>query len=85
MWHVVQDWGNKPARIKHHKAIGKFDSVLISHLIDNAGYGYYMPLLDVDLDKARKQYEVNVWGVLAVTQAFFPLLRVAKGKFCWMH
>jgi 1-acylglycerone phosphate reductase len=47
--------------------------------LDNAGFGYYMPLLDVDLDKARKQYEVNVWGVLAVTQAFFPLLRAAKG------
>lgn len=47
--------------------------------VDNAGYGYYMPLLDVELDKARKQYEVNVWGVLAVTQAFFPLLRAAKG------
>lgn len=46
---------------------------------DNAGYGYYMPLLDVDLAKAKRQYEVNVWGVLAVTQAFFPLLRIAKG------
>lgn len=48
--------------------------------VDNAGYGYYMPLLDVDVDKARKQYEVNVWGILAVTQAFFPLLRAAKGR-----
>lgn len=48
-------------------------------LFNNAGYGYYMPLLDVDLDKARKQYEVNVWGVVAVTQAFFPFLRAAKG------
>ncbi len=48
--------------------------------VDNAGYGYYMPLLDVDIDKARKQYDVNVWGVLAVTQAFFPLLRAAKGS-----
>jgi 1-acylglycerone phosphate reductase len=36
-------------------------------------------LLDVDLDKAKREYEVNVWGVLAVTQAFFPLLRAAKG------
>lgn len=48
-------------------------------MVDNAGYGYYMPLLDVDLDQARKQYEVNVWGVLAMTQAFFPMLREAKG------
>ena len=38
-----------------------------------------MPLLDVDIDKAKKQYEVNNWGLLAVTQAFFPLLRAAKG------
>ncbi|KAK5167336.1 uncharacterized protein LTR77_007035 [Saxophila tyrrhenica] len=51
----------------------------LDFLLNNAGYGYYMPLLDVDLEKARKQYEVNVWGVLALTQAFFPLLRVAKG------
>ena len=46
---------------------------------DNAGYGYYMPLLDVDIEKARKEYDVNVWGLLEVTQAFFPLLRIAKG------
>ena len=39
-----------------------------------------MPLLDVDIGKAQKQYDVNVWGVLAVTQAFFPLLRAAKGQ-----
>jgi NAD(P)-dependent dehydrogenase (short-subunit alcohol dehydrogenase family) len=51
----------------------------LDFLFNNAGYGYYMPLLDVDLDKARKQYEVNVWGVLAMTQAFFPLLRAARG------
>ena len=38
-----------------------------------------MPLLDVDIAKAQKQYDVNVWGVLSVTQAFFPLLREAKG------
>jgi NAD(P)-dependent dehydrogenase (short-subunit alcohol dehydrogenase family) len=39
-----------------------------------------MPLLDVDIEKAKKQYEVNVWGLLAVTQAFFPMLRAAKGQ-----
>ena len=39
-----------------------------------------MPLLDVDIEKAKKQFEVNLWGLLAVTQAFFPLLREAKGQ-----
>jgi 1-acylglycerone phosphate reductase len=38
-----------------------------------------MPLLDSDLQTGRDLYEVNVFGVIAVTQAFFPLLRKAKG------
>lgn len=36
-------------------------------------------LLDADLDAARREYEINVWGMLALTQAFFPLLRIGKG------
>jgi 1-acylglycerone phosphate reductase len=38
-----------------------------------------MPLLDSDLQMGRDLYDVNVFGVIAVTQAFFPLLRNAKG------
>ncbi|KAF2238140.1 NAD(P)-binding protein [Viridothelium virens] len=44
-------------------------------LVNNAGGGYYMPLMDVDIDRAKQIYETNVWGVLRVTQAFIPLLR----------
>lgn len=39
-----------------------------------------MPLLDVNLDVAKKMFDVNVFGVIAVTQAFSPLLIAAKGK-----
>ena len=38
-----------------------------------------MPVLDSDLQAGRDLYEVNVFGVIAVTQAFFPLLRESKG------
>jgi 1-acylglycerone phosphate reductase len=38
-----------------------------------------MPLLDSDLQMGRDLYDINVFGVIAVTQAFFPLLRNAKG------
>ena len=38
-----------------------------------------MPLMDVDIEKAKKQYDVNVWGLFAVTQACFPMLKAAKG------
>ncbi len=51
----------------------------LDFLVNNAGYGYMMPLMDADINKIRKNFDVNVFGLLAVTQAFFPLLREAKG------
>ncbi|KAL4910875.1 hypothetical protein BDW74DRAFT_172334 [Aspergillus multicolor] len=37
------------------------------------------PLLDADLAQARKVFDVNVWGVVAVAQAFSEMLIRAKG------
>jgi 1-acylglycerone phosphate reductase len=51
----------------------------LDYLINNAGYGYMMPLLDADTQSVNKNFDVNVFGLLAVTQAFFPLLREGKG------
>lgn len=51
----------------------------LDYLINNAGYGYMMPLLDAEAEAVKQNFEVNVFGLLAVTQAFFPLLREAKG------
>jgi 1-acylglycerone phosphate reductase len=42
--------------------------------------GYTMPLLDASLEETRKLFELNVFSVLAVTQAFAPSLITAKGK-----
>ena len=43
-------------------------------LVNNSGAGYSMPLADTDIAEARKCYDLNVWALLAVTQAFLPLL-----------
>jgi 1-acylglycerone phosphate reductase len=48
-------------------------------LINNAGVESVSPLLDTDLAEAKRQYDVNVWGPLAMVQAFAPLLIEAKG------
>lgn len=48
-------------------------------LVNNAGTSYSMPLSDVDLDEARKMFDVNVWAQIAITQAFLPLLLNSKG------
>ncbi len=49
-------------------------------LVDNAGIGVTWPLELIPLDEFRRQFEVNVVGQLAVTQAFLPLLRRASGR-----
>ena len=51
----------------------------IDFLVNNAGYGYTMPLLETDINEAKKVFDVNVWGALAVTQVFAPLVRNANG------
>lgn len=43
-------------------------------LINNAGIAIAGPLLHLPLDELRKQFEVNVFSVIAITQAFAPLL-----------
>src|SRR5262245_40274543 len=43
-------------------------------LLNNSGGNYPMPLVDASLDDARKLFDLNVWAVLAVTQAFLPFL-----------
>ncbi|EAW07079.1 putative short-chain dehydrogenase/reductase [Aspergillus clavatus NRRL 1] len=48
-------------------------------LVNNAGSMLMGPLLDVSLDESRQVFEVNVWGMLATTQAFAPMLVQSKG------
>ncbi|KAK6839365.1 Short-chain dehydrogenase/reductase SDR [Apiospora arundinis] len=43
-------------------------------LVNNAGAMMTMPVADVAIAQAKALFDVNVWGVLAVTQAFLPLL-----------
>ena len=49
----------------------------IDLLVNNAGYGQYGLLEEVTPEKIWHQFETNVFGVIAVTQAMLPLLRDA--------
>ena len=49
-------------------------------LVNNAGFGLACPTELVQLEAFRRQLEVNVTGQLAVTQAFLPSLRRARGR-----
>ncbi|RFU79398.1 short-chain dehydrogenase reductase [Trichoderma arundinaceum] len=48
-------------------------------LINNAGLGLNMPGLDTSIEEAKKLFDLNFFGVLAMMQAFSPLLVAARG------
>jgi len=52
----------------------------LAGLVNNAGIAVTGPIELVPLDELRRQFEVNVFGQVAVTQAFLPLLRAARGR-----
>jgi NAD(P)-dependent dehydrogenase (short-subunit alcohol dehydrogenase family) len=52
----------------------------LAGLVNNAGIAVAAPLEFLPIDKLRHQLEVNVIGQVAVTQAFLPALRRARGR-----
>jgi 1-acylglycerone phosphate reductase len=48
-------------------------------LVNNSGVGVPGPIAEIQLEEAKKMFDVNLWGVLEVTQAFTPLLIRSKG------
>ncbi len=50
----------------------------IDVLWNNAGYGLYGSVEDVPVDEARKQFEVNLFGLAAITQKVVPHMRKAN-------
>jgi len=52
----------------------KVGSEGLGGLINNAGIAVGGPFMDVDIEEFRYQFEVNVIGLVKVTQAFLPLL-----------
>src|ERR1700710_2243910 len=47
----------------------------IDVLVNNAGYGSYGSVEDVPLEEARRQFEVNVFGMARLIQLVTPTMR----------
>lgn len=47
----------------------------IDVLVNNAGYGYFGAIENVPLEEARRQLEVNVFGLARLTQLVLPYMR----------
>ena len=47
----------------------------IDVLVNNAGYGSYGSVEDVPISEAKRQFEVNVFGLARITQLVLPYMR----------
>lgn len=56
----------------------------LNGLVNNAGVVVAGPIELIPLEDLRKEFEVNVVGQVAVTQAFLPQLRAARGRIVLM-
>lgn len=49
------------------------------HCFNIGVIGHTAPLVDASIAEGRALFDVNVWGLLEVTQAFTPMLIASKG------
>jgi NAD(P)-dependent dehydrogenase (short-subunit alcohol dehydrogenase family) len=66
--------------VAHAFDVVRSSGVPLYGLINNAGIALGGPLEHLPIADLRKQFEVNVVGTVAVTQAAIPLLRETRGR-----
>ncbi|NWH10154.1 SDR family NAD(P)-dependent oxidoreductase [Acholeplasma laidlawii] len=67
---VTNETSIKVAIEEIYEAEGRIDV-----LFNNAGYGLYGPIEDVDLKDARDQFEVNLFGLANMIKHVLPIMR----------
>ena len=65
------------AKVEVEKIIGDNN---LKGLINNAGIVAHGPLQHIPMEEFKYQFEVNVFGILRVTQAFLPLLGASQER-----
>jgi NAD(P)-dependent dehydrogenase (short-subunit alcohol dehydrogenase family) len=56
----------------------------LTGLVNNAGIAIAGPLEFVPLEEIRRQFEVNIIGHIAVTQAMLPFIRKTRGRIVFV-
>ncbi|PVI01087.1 NAD(P)-binding protein [Periconia macrospinosa] len=66
------------------ETVSKATDGTLDFLVNNAAQTHVSPVLDEDIEKAKNVFDTNLWGTIAVTQAFSPLIIKAKGTIVFI-
>jgi len=64
----------------HAEIVTALNGAGLDALVNNAGIGQVLPMEYTTPEDLRRIFSINVFGLLAVTQAFLPELRQARGR-----
>ena len=81
---VIVDVADEASVTAAAETIGKATGERLVGLVNNAGISVSGPLEGLEVDAWRRQFEVNVFGQIAVTRALLPMLRATKGRIVFM-
>ncbi|MBP2562091.1 NAD(P)-dependent dehydrogenase (short-subunit alcohol dehydrogenase family) [Neorhizobium galegae] len=73
----VTDFGRIPAVVQQAEE----EHGPVDVLINNAGYGHEGVLEESPIEEMRRQFDVNVFGAVAVAKAFLPRFRERRSGF----
>ena len=76
----MEDESSMKSAIAMVEAWTKANSQPLVALINNAGISFSMPVEFVPLDRMRHLFEVNVFGLVRITQLALPMLRRSHGR-----
>lgn len=71
---IQLDIQSEQSIIKAVQEVERLTDGSLDALINNAGIGGNMPVIHVDPATVRNYFELNVYSVITMSQAFFPLL-----------
>lgn len=67
----------EPAQIEAVASTIEAEVGPVAVLVNNAGYGCYGAMEEIPIDEARRQFEVNLFGLAHLTQRLLPAMRAA--------
>lgn len=68
----------QPADVERAVQVAQQKFGTVDVLVNNAGLGYFATIEESDMQQVRHMFEVNVFGLAAMTKAVLPLMRAQK-------